>query len=90
MTKSLLEAISQHLAGTPHPQSLRRHPVPSSPPSKTSHQQNTLAKGGGVISESGCDHFSELRGEIISESGGELPWDLHELTENILSIVEMR
>gem|GEM_PF-5203751 len=30
-------------------------------------------QGGGVISESGCDHFSELRGEIISESGGELP-----------------
>ncbi|CCE96341.1 Chromosomal replication initiator protein dnaA [Sinorhizobium fredii HH103] len=46
MAKSLFEPISQYLADTPHLQSLRRHPVPSSSQSKeeTSHQQNTHAR----------------------------------------------
>ncbi|RVN46028.1 hypothetical protein CN108_34525, partial [Sinorhizobium meliloti] len=43
---SLFEAISQYLADTPHLQSLRRHPVPSSSRrrKRTSHQQNTHAR----------------------------------------------
>ncbi|MGZ9719870.1 dTDP-4-dehydrorhamnose 3,5-epimerase family protein [Rhizobium miluonense] len=46
MPKSLLKAISQYLADTPHLHSLRRHPVPSSSTSKeeTSHRQTTLAR----------------------------------------------
>ncbi|MCA0344799.1 MAG: hypothetical protein LCH99_34515, partial [Proteobacteria bacterium] len=36
------------------------------------------AKGGGIISEQGGDYFSEWRGEIISESGGGLPRNLHD------------
>ncbi|RVK85563.1 hypothetical protein CN150_35140 [Sinorhizobium meliloti] len=65
MTKSLLEAISQYLADTQHLQSLRRHPVPSSSPSKEeiSPQQNTNQmprQGGGIISESGGRIASEF------------------------------
>lgn len=41
------------------------------------HPRHIPAKGGGIISGQGGDYFSEWRGEIISESGGGLPRNLH-------------
>nr|WP_234943711.1 PhzF family phenazine biosynthesis protein [Sinorhizobium meliloti] len=80
MAKSLFEAISQYLADTPHLQSLRRHPVPSSSRRrKKLHTSRTPTpdafrwgrhhlgiRGRLFLGIGGRDHFG-IRGRIASE-----------------------
>ncbi|MDW9738176.1 hypothetical protein GOB75_25400 [Sinorhizobium meliloti] len=76
----MFEAISQYLADTPHLQSLRRHPVPSSSRrSKKLHTSRTPTpdafrwgrhhlgiRGRLFLGIGGRDHFG-IRGRIASE-----------------------
>ncbi|MDW9530274.1 hypothetical protein GOB39_11690 [Sinorhizobium meliloti] len=82
----MFEAISQYLADTPHLQSLRRHPVPSSSRRrKKLHTSRTPTpdafrwgrhhlgiRGRLFLGIGGRDHFG-IRGRIASEFAASLP-----------------